>query len=77
MKLPLTIKEIEKLSAKSTVTLNGWIRSVRHQKKLSFANVSDGTADIQVLLPPDSHRGYVSHLYNNFKAYIAQLNNRC
>ncbi|TIB75281.1 putative asparaginyl-tRNA synthetase [Wallemia mellicola] len=60
MKLPLTIKEIEKLSAKSTVTLNGWIRSVRHQKKLSFANVSDGTADIQVLLPPDSHRGYLS-----------------
>ena len=37
------------------ITLNGYVRSVRKQKKVAFAAVSDGTAveAVQVVLRPD------------------------
>ncbi|KAG2177578.1 hypothetical protein INT44_008090 [Umbelopsis vinacea] len=55
--LPKTIKAIlnEKVPAETTVSINGWIRSVRSQKNVSFANVNDGSnlKGIQAILNSD------------------------
>jgi len=55
--LPKTINAIlkETLPAENTVSINGWIRSVRSQKNLAFANVNDGSnlKGIQAILNSD------------------------
>lgn len=55
--LPKTIKSIlnEKCSTDAPVSINGWIRSVRTQKNVSFANVNDGSnlKGIQAILTND------------------------
>ncbi|KAH8552583.1 asparaginyl-tRNA synthetase [Umbelopsis sp. PMI_123] len=55
--LPRTIKAIlnEKNPVEAPVSINGWIRSVRSQKNVSFANVNDGSnlKGIQAILNND------------------------
>ncbi|TIB70064.1 hypothetical protein E3P77_00127 [Wallemia ichthyophaga] len=56
--LPRTISEATRTTgAGHALSLHGWIRSVRHQKKLSFVHLTDGQADIQVTLSPELARG--------------------
>ncbi|GAA5910850.1 uncharacterized protein JCM6883_000335 [Sporobolomyces salmoneus] len=46
-------------STPSRVSLNGWIRSIRKQKNISFAVISDGTKvdGVQVVLPKGLEKG--------------------
>ncbi|TIA91061.1 hypothetical protein E3P99_01213 [Wallemia hederae] len=59
MKLvPATITEALKRSVPNhPISVHGWIRSVRQQKKLSFAHLSDGNGEVQVTLSPELARG--------------------
>ncbi|KAK9453337.1 hypothetical protein V1511DRAFT_527880 [Dipodascopsis uninucleata] len=49
--LPPTIRDVfdafkgEKIKSGDTVTVHGWLRSIRKQKKVAFANITDGTSD--------------------------------
>jgi len=51
-----------------TVTVNGFVRSVRRQKKVAFAAISDGSTydPLQVVLTPDEAKEYVA-LLNTFQ----------
>lgn len=54
--LPLTNNEFLKNPKESqTVTINGWIKSVRKSKNVAFADISDGTSGIpiSVILTPE------------------------
>ncbi|CAM0135988.1 asparaginyl-tRNA synthetase [Umbelopsis sp. WA50703] len=55
--LPKTIKSIlqDQAVSDAQVSVNGWIRSVRSQKQVSFANVNDGSnlKGIQAILTPE------------------------
>lgn len=63
--LPKTLKQVLKNDKRSNVTVNGWIRTVRHQKKVSFAQINDGsvTSDLQVVLKPELAKMFVQMLY--------------
>lgn len=43
------------LNAQKNITVNGWIRTVRKQKKVAFAAISDGSTfePLQAVLKPD------------------------
>lgn len=43
------------------VTVNGWVRSIRKQKRVAFAAVSDGSTidSLQAVLKPEDADGYV------------------
>jgi asparaginyl-tRNA synthetase len=61
--LPKTIKSIlqDQAVSDAQVSVNGWIRSVRSQKQVSFANVNDGSnlKGIQAILTPEQAKKYV------------------
>lgn len=49
---------------KDYVEVNGFVRSVRKQKRVAFAALSDGTTlePLQIVLTPEQAEGYVSRL---------------
>ena len=53
--LPPTIRQLLQRAGDAEVTVNGWTRTVRHQKRISFAEVIDGSTErgLQVVLKPD------------------------
>lgn len=52
------------------VTVHGFVQSIRKQKKVAFAALSDGSSiePLQVVLTPDQAEGYVSLL-----TYLSRL----
>jgi aspartyl/asparaginyl-tRNA synthetase len=60
--LPKTIKSIlnDQSPIDTSVSINGWIRSVRTQKNVSFANVNDGSnmKGIQAILTNDQAKRF-------------------
>ena len=54
-RLPPTIKELlgSNIPQETSVSLNGWIKSIRKQKRVSFAVISDGSSakGIQAVFP--------------------------
>ncbi|KAL1742617.1 hypothetical protein HDZ31DRAFT_65807 [Schizophyllum fasciatum] len=54
-RLPPTIKELlgSDISQETSISLNGWIKSIRKQKRVSFAVISDGSSakGIQAVFP--------------------------
>jgi asparaginyl-tRNA synthetase len=66
--LPPTIRQLlsSPISPSSSVQVNGWIKSVRRQKKLSFAVISDGssTPGLQaVFIDPSLAKGLVRYVH--------------
>lgn len=55
--LPTTIKHLlrdaDPLAAQDDVRVSGWIKSIRHQKRVAFAEVTDGSGSVQVVMPPE------------------------
>jgi asparaginyl-tRNA synthetase len=65
--LPPTIRQLlsSPTSPSSSVQVNGWVKSVRRQKKLSFAVISDGSSapGLQaVFIDPSLAKGLVFHI---------------
>jgi hypothetical protein len=62
--LPWTIRELinqhEAVAAQEIVAF-GWIRSVRHQKRVVFADINDGSCsqDLQAIIKPDLAKEFV------------------
>lgn len=59
-RLPLTIKQVLEQSTASTsqqeeITVTGWVRSVRAQKRVAFAQINDGSCfkSLQAVLTPE------------------------
>lgn len=61
--LPRTIKSVleDQTISDAQVSVNGWIRSVRSQKQVSFANINDGSnlKGIQAILTTEQAKAYV------------------
>lgn len=62
--LPRTIRSLLDESGAalgSTVTVNGWVRSIRRQKAIAFITVNDGSSvnSIQVVAPREVAQEYV------------------
>jgi hypothetical protein len=55
-----TIKQIVSRGPSTNVTVKGWIRSIRRQKNVQFAEVVDGSSlrGIQAILSPDQATEY-------------------
>jgi asparaginyl-tRNA synthetase len=43
-RLPPTIRQLLSTNISSTVEVNGWVKSVRRQKRISFAVINDGSS---------------------------------
>lgn len=67
---PKTIAELlERGSAAENVQVDGWVRSVRKQKRIAFAAIGDGSSldSVQAVLKPDDAAEYVEiilHLWH-------------
>ena len=53
---------LERGSAAENVHVDGWVRSVRKQKRIAFAAIGDGSSldSVQVVLKPEDAAEYVS-----------------
>lgn len=59
---PKNIAELlERGSAADNVRVDGWVRSVRKQKRIAFAAIGDGSSldSVQAVLKPDDAAEYV------------------
>lgn len=57
LRLPPTVKDLlaENVNSEAPSRLSGWVRSVRNQKRVSFAQINDGSCckDLQAILAPE------------------------
>jgi aspartyl/asparaginyl-tRNA synthetase len=60
----LTVRQLrENGRIDEAVVLKGWIRTVRHQKPVSFVEVNDGSClgNMQVITSPEEAERYIRH----------------
>jgi asparaginyl-tRNA synthetase len=77
-KLPLTIRQLlsspQATSQETKVQVNGWIKSVRRQKNVTFAVINDGScaSGLQAVLKPGTTPDkYVFKAVQNIEAHGA------
>lgn len=59
--LPTTVKQLLASAPRNEVNVSGWIKSIRQQKRVAFAELTDGsTSDsLQVVLDPQDAASFV------------------
>ena len=62
--LPRTVKQLLASAPQNEINVSGWIKSIRQQKRVAFAELTDGsTSDsLQVVLDPQDVASFVSLL---------------
>lgn len=63
--LPLTIKNLlQKPPLDSFISASGWVKSIRKQKRVAFAEINDGSSEdnLQIVLDPREAAKYCRYL---------------
>ena len=62
--LPTTVKQLLASAPQNDINVSGWIKSIRQQKRVAFAELTDGsTSDsLQVVLDPQDAASFVFRL---------------